>query len=311
MRPVALGEIVGLAAYEGLRPAYLERARAMKRPRRLGVGEHVTLLFENRETVRFQVQEMVRVERLADPAAVQHELDVYNALVPGEHELSATLFVEITELEHIKAELDRLVGIDAHVALVLGEGDEERLVRARFDPMQMEEERISAVQYLRFPLGDADVAALADDELRARVRIDHPNYRHEAEIGPELRAALLADLRSEPAPLLRPGPGEGVVAGPAVDELLAERGRARALRPARPVVPGHVMVESLGPARFSSADPALLGDCLALLQAQTDDCTARFGACRVLLDLPPAGAPEEPLRWHVLPLPVGGSRSPH
>lgn len=309
MRPLALGEIVGLAAYERLRPAYLERARAMKRPRRLGVGDRVTLLFENRETVRFQVQEMLRVERLTDPVAVQHELDVYNALVPGERELSATLFVEITDLERIKPELDRLLGIDAHVALVLGEGDDERVVRARFDPTQMEEERISAVQYLRFPLAGADLAALADAERRARLRIDHPSYRHDAEIGAELRAALLADLRTEPAPLLRAGASEGVLAVPAAEEVLATRGRARALRPARPLAPGHVVVESLEPARFPSADPALLADCLALLQGQAGECVARFGGCRVLLDVPAAGAPEAPLRWHVLPRPGGSPAS--
>ncbi len=310
MRPLALAEIVGLAAYERLRPDYLERARAMKRPRRLGVGDRVTLLFENRETVRFQVQEMLRVERLAEPAAVQHELDVYNALVPDQHELSATLFIEITELEQIKAELDRLVGIDAHVALVLGEGDDERVVRARFDPMQMEEERISAVQYIRFSLAEDDVAVLADVEQRARVRIDHPSYRHEAEIGPELRATLLADLRADPAPLLHPGPGEGVLAEPGREQILATRGRARALRPARPLAPGHVVVESLEPARFPSADPALLADCLALLQAQAGECAARFGGCRVLLDWIAEDGSEAPLRWHVLPR-SGGSPIAH
>ena len=129
MRPLALAEIVGLAAYERLRPDYLERARAMKRPRRLGVGDRVTLLFENRETVRFQVQEMLRVERLAEPMAVQHELDVYNALVPGADELSATMFIEITDTLRIRAELDRLLGIDGCVFLDLG----DLSVRARFD----------------------------------------------------------------------------------------------------------------------------------------------------------------------------------
>ena len=84
----------------------------MKRRRRISVGEHVTLLFENLDTIRFQIQEMIRAERIVDPGRVQEELDVYNALLPAEGELSATLFIELTDNERLKEDLDGFKGID-------------------------------------------------------------------------------------------------------------------------------------------------------------------------------------------------------
>jgi hypothetical protein len=133
------------------------------------------------------------VERIDDPGAVQRELDVYNELMPGEGELSATLFIEIPELSRIKEELDRLVGIDEHVSLVLG----DEAVPARFDPKQREADRISAVQYIRFALGPEQRARFADPAVPARLRIDHPAYRHEAPLPPAVRASLAADLRGD------------------------------------------------------------------------------------------------------------------
>ena len=193
MKPLTLDEIAGRRTYEALRPEYRERIIALKERRRVTVGDRVSLVFENRETLRFQVQEMTRVERIDDPAAVQQELDVYNELMPGEGELSATLFIEIPELSRIKEELDRLVGIDEHVSLVLG----DEAVPARFDPKQMEADRISAVQYLRFALDAGQRARFADPAVPVCLRIDHPRYRHETPLPPEVRESLAADLRGE------------------------------------------------------------------------------------------------------------------
>jgi GNAT superfamily N-acetyltransferase len=195
MKPVALHELVDRETYERLRPAYRERIIALKQRRRVAVGDRVSIVFENRETLRFQVLEMARIERIDDPAALQHELDVYNELVPGDGELSATLFVEIPDLSRIRAELDRLVGIHEHVLLEVG----GTRVRASFDPRQREEDRISAVQYIRFRV-DADAFARGP----VRLRIDHPSYREAAELSSETRASLLADLRGECEDLLPP-----------------------------------------------------------------------------------------------------------
>jgi hypothetical protein len=202
VRPLAAGEIVDLGRYAAVRDAYRRRVVEYKRARRVAVGPSVSLVFEDRETLRFQVQEMLFVERIEKPAQVQHELDVYNELMPGPRELSATLFIEITEAARIRAELDRLLGLDEHVWLVLGEGADERGVRARFDARQFDAERISAVHYLRFALAEADLARLADLRARARLRIDHPHYEASAELPGAVRASLVETLGHEPPNLL-------------------------------------------------------------------------------------------------------------
>ena len=122
MRPLRIEEIVPLDRYGSLRDAYRQRVIAYKRSRRVALGERATLLFEDRETLRFQVQEMLWVERIREPDKVQAELDVYNELMPAAGELSATLFLEILESSEIRPTLERLVGLDRHVQLVLGEG---------------------------------------------------------------------------------------------------------------------------------------------------------------------------------------------
>ena len=202
MRPLRLEEIVDRETYAALRDDYRRRVIEHKRARRLAVGERVSLLFEDRETLRFQVQEMLQVERIDASEQVQHELDVYNELMPGERELSATLFVEIEELSRIRSELDRLVGIDEHVSLRVGAGRGEERIAARFDPKQREEDRISAVQYIRFSLDFDAARRLADPAVPAAIAIDHPNYRCDAALEGPLRESLVAGLASDPPPLL-------------------------------------------------------------------------------------------------------------
>lgn len=202
MRPLTREEIAPLRPYAAVRNDYRRAVMAHKRDRRLGVGPSVTLLFEDRETLRFQVQEMLLVERVESPALVQNELDVYNELMPGDSELSATLMVEITEPGRIRAELDRLIGIDEHVSLELGEGPTALRVPAEFDVKQFDEERISAVQYIRFRLDSAARERFLDADCAASIEIDHPAYPHRSELPSALRASLMAGLQGEPGVLL-------------------------------------------------------------------------------------------------------------
>ena len=293
MRKLALDEIVDADAYEPLRDAYRARVRDYKSARRLPVGDRVTLLFENRETVRFQVQEMLRIERIHSPGRVQHEVDVYNELVPGDGELSATLLIEITDTERIRAELDALLGIDACVFLVLGGGGDALRVRARFDERQIEEERISAVHYLRFDVADIAGERLRDPTVPVRVAIEHPRYRAETPIAGALRASLVVDLGGDPDPLLSPAPGTSAAAAGA--PVVTDSGRVRIRRADRPLGRGHVVIEPVAEiGSWFDAAPDLEAELLAEVKRCAREIAERHGSCRVLCD---AHAPR--LSWHV------------
>jgi hypothetical protein len=295
VRPLAADELLDLDAYEEARAAYRDAVIELKGRRRLAVGDRVSLVFENRETLRFQVQEMLRIERIRDPASVQRELDVYNELVPGAGELSATLFVEITESSRIRQELDRLVGIDEHVSLVLGAGADAEEIPARFDPKQLEEERISAVQYLKFRVPRRWLAGLADPGVRACVRIDHPNYRCEADLPAPLRESLLEDLTGEPPPLLDARAAERP--RPPGEEVLRETAGLRVVRPARPLARGHLIVEARRrDVSLLSAPRELRDELMEEVQRLARELADAHGGCRITLQ-----AEAAPLRWHLLP----------
>jgi hypothetical protein len=186
-------EILDLTGYEKLREGFRRQIIELKRPRRVAVGDRLTFIFENRGTVRFQIQEMIRAERLAKPEAIQAELDVYNELIPADFELSATLMIEIPDQALIRQELDRLIGIDEYVWLDIG----QESVRATFDPKQFEEDRISAVQYVRFPLGRGLAARFADRSVPASLRVEHPSYRATTPLEGATRTSLARDLEPE------------------------------------------------------------------------------------------------------------------
>ncbi len=185
MRPVRREEILPLEVYERsrdeLRPAVLEA----KRPRRLHLGQDLTLLFENTATIRYQVQEMVRAERMTREEEVRHELATYNELLGGRGELGATLLIEITEQADRDVKLRQWLGLPSHLYLKLDDGTK---VRARFDPRQVGDERLSSVQYLKFDVqGRTPVAAGAD----------LPALTLESPLSAEQREALRQDLASD------------------------------------------------------------------------------------------------------------------
>jgi len=294
VRPIDAAEIVDLESYARLRPDYRRRVIEYKRGRRVAVGDRVSLLFEDRETIRFQVQEMLHVERISDPEKIQHELDVYNELVPGERELSATLFIEVGEPGRIRAELDRLIGIDEHLLLAIGEGARAVEIRADFDPRQRESDRISAVQYVRFALPADAPALLRDPAVPVRIRIDHPAYRVQVELSPELRACLAETLGREPEPLLPLPSG----APRAPDVLEFETPRVRVLRAGGS--PERWIVEPREPCSLLGAEPDLVAELAQALQHASARLADRYGAVRVEA-LKVAG--DQPLRWHLTATP--------
>jgi len=189
MRKVALEDIIGLAAYEKVRQDARQKIIELKQRRRVSVGANVTLVFENRDTVIFQIQEMMRAEKITDLDKIREEIDVYNELIPAAGELSATLFLEIEEQTHIREELLKFLGID--VALLLRVGGHS--IRARFEEGRSKEDKISAVQYVKFPLTDEALREFIGGGP-AEIVIDHPNYKATAEISNPTRRALIGDL---------------------------------------------------------------------------------------------------------------------
>jgi hypothetical protein len=190
MKKVEPREIFPYTVYAQIRPAYRQEIIAEKGRRRLQVGDRISLLFENRKTVKYQVQEMCWAEKITDPEMIQAELDVYNELIPGEGELSATLFIEITDQKRARQELERFVGIDESVYLIVGNDR----IRAYFEPGRMTRERIAAVQYIRFRLNKDQSRAFFEGKVYAGMAVDHPHYRVEVEIPPHIRATLAQDL---------------------------------------------------------------------------------------------------------------------
>jgi hypothetical protein len=197
MKKIDLSDVKGLQEYELIRDDWRKQVIAEKARRRILLGPSMSLVFENRLTVLNQVQEMCRAERIAKPEAVQQEIDVYNELLPDPGEVAATLMIEITEERRIQPELDRLIGLSSgrHLWIDLG----ERRIFARFLEGQGREDRISAVQFLRFPLGSdaATRQALEEGRIPALLRVAHPTYEAAAELPLTTRLELARDLRTD------------------------------------------------------------------------------------------------------------------
>jgi hypothetical protein len=197
-RPLTLSDVSDLRAYERERDDFRRQVIEAKRLRRVAIGPIVTVVFENRLTMRFQVQEMARAERMLTDEQVQGELDVYNPLIPGPNELSLTLFVELTSDSTMREWLPKLVGIERAVELRAGPPDRERIVSAIVDEAHeaqlTREETTSSVHYVRFELPE-EVAELFR-QGPATIAIAHPQYAHEASLSDETRASLVADWDS-------------------------------------------------------------------------------------------------------------------
>lgn len=191
-RTITFDDIMDLGTYETIRAEKREEAILRKRFRRLSVGPHVTVTFENWDSMWMQVQEMLRIERGGEAQLVD-ELAAYNPMIPNGQELTATLMFEIDDPRIRERVLGTLGGVEDHIAITLGadriaavpEGD---VARSRPDG------KTSSVHFLHFPFAEAQVARWRAGEEPATFRIDHPHYGHVALIGPDVRAELARDF---------------------------------------------------------------------------------------------------------------------
>jgi hypothetical protein len=191
MQKIRREDILDIAAYEKVRQEFRAGVMALKAARRISLGEYLTLVFENRQTVTFQIQEMMRVERIVHDEPIQREIDIYNQLIPPPGSLSATLFIEVTEYGRIREVLDRFVGLQSNCVFI--EIDGQRIVAA-FDLDQFSDTRVSAVQYITFAFTPGQAARLRESDSAARIVVDHPNYHEHVDITGELRRQLIEDL---------------------------------------------------------------------------------------------------------------------
>jgi len=193
MPRIARESLLTLEAYAKERQAFRKRVLAHKKPRTVHLGAHLTLLFEDELTVRYQVQEMLRIEKTFEAAGIQDELDAYNPLVPDGRNWKATLQIEYEDADERRLALSRLQGIEDRVWVEV-EGQSRVAAIADEDLERDTADKTSAVHFLRFELKAAMIAALKSGASLA-MGVDHPHYRASLDPVPEAtRQALLADL---------------------------------------------------------------------------------------------------------------------
>lgn len=184
MKPVTRDRVLDYVTYEEQREGIRARILEEKRVRRVHVGGVLTFLFENPDTVLYQIQEMIRAERIVKEADIRHEIETYNELLGGEGELGLTLLIELDDPDERRAKLERWLALPEHVYVRTEDGAK---VRATYDERQVGDTRLSSVQYFKFDVRGAVPVAIG---------VDLPDFSHETRLEPETRAALYRDLAS-------------------------------------------------------------------------------------------------------------------
>ena len=185
MQHVKREDVIDYVTYNEGRDKIRAHVMKLKKPRRIHVGPHLTFLFENTETIRYQVQEMMRAEQIVKEADIQHEIDTYNELLGGPGEMGGTLLIEVPDEKERDQRLREYLGLHEHIYAKLDSGEK---VYATFDARQIATDRLSSVQYLKFDTKGATPVAFG---------ADHPQYTHEDELSADQLEALKADLASD------------------------------------------------------------------------------------------------------------------
>jgi len=193
MKALTADDLLSIEEYDRRRESFRASIITLKQRRRISVGPLMTLVFENRETLRFQIQEMIRAERIVDHTKIQDELEVYNALLPDPGELSATLMIEITDEADIKQKLDQFMGLDHGNKVAITAGGEA--VFGEFEGGRSHETKISAVHFVRFRPTALMTRAFADLTRPVTIRVDHGGYHQEVPVPGTMREEWLADLQ--------------------------------------------------------------------------------------------------------------------
>ncbi|MEO7110061.1 MAG: DUF3501 family protein [Polyangiaceae bacterium] len=195
MQLVERSEILKLSEYETLREHFRARVIAEKKARRVQLGDKISGVFESHDTVLLQIQEMLRTERISREAAIQHEIETYNQLVPLTNELSFTAMIEIDEREPREKFLVDATGIEKFFSVVVATPNGEERCAGKWDEARVLDDRASAVLYMKFPLTNAAADALKSGSAKATLVVDHMAYKARAEISQQTLVSLAEDLR--------------------------------------------------------------------------------------------------------------------
>ncbi len=186
-------DLYSLEKYAEMRAQFRQQAINHKKNRQVALGEHVTLLFEDRLTVQYQVQEMLRIERIFEVSGIEEELAAYNPLIPDGSNWKATLMIEYTDVAERRAALTQLIGIEEKLWMQVGESAKVYAI-ADEDMERANEEKTAAVHFLRFELTAAQAQAVQAGEVLS-VGVDHPAYQYAVQVSEPVREALAADIK--------------------------------------------------------------------------------------------------------------------
>ena len=193
MTKLALEDIADLRAYEREREQFCTHVIALKKRRRIGVGPHITFLFENRDTIRFQIQEMARAEKILSDEGIQTELDIYNKVIPEPGTLSATLFIELITDDELREWLPKLVGIERSIVLRFGGFEVRCRPEADHEAQLTRDEITASVHYVFFEFSAEQVGAWGSGPVE--LAVDHPAYQFSTTLREEVVSELGSDLR--------------------------------------------------------------------------------------------------------------------
>ena len=185
-------DLLNIIDYEKQRDTYRSELIDYKKNRRFKLGPNILITFENSKTMKFQIQEMMRAERMVHDSQIEEELKVYNPLIPSGDELSATLFIEITDPEKIRPVLDSFIGLTEGVN-VFFEIDGEKVV-AEFEEGREKEDNISSVHYIRFPFTEEQKNNFVKNSSSISIHIDYGEYRHSIVLDDNMKNSLADDF---------------------------------------------------------------------------------------------------------------------
>ncbi len=192
MKKIQLSDILNIAEYEKIRPEFRKKIMAIKDKRRIHVGPFITYLFENYDTMWYQVEEMMRAERIVNDDDIMQEINAYNELIPDENQLSASMLIEIDDKPKRTEMLRKIIDLPEHTFIEIN----GKKIPAQFDPRQGSPEQLSSVQYIKFNLSEDDVNEFNNNDSNIRLVFDHPAYTHAHELTVEEKSVLYEDLTS-------------------------------------------------------------------------------------------------------------------